>query len=144
MEITKEQLAEMLTGCEIGKETTSQNEFDAKENGLVIVFPYSDDNMELRGAFEEEYGCYDGGGFAFNKEGKFFDGDDDEQEVLEKHGVDITNLYPNWIKAKWNDGESNTDPAWTYECSMPCASFNIMEDGEIWAVGVVFSINDLI
>ena len=50
MLITKEQLAETLNGNEIGNEITKEQEQQAKENGLVVVFGYSDDNMELRGA----------------------------------------------------------------------------------------------
>ena len=36
----------------------------AKENGLVVVFGYSDDNIELRGAINNEAGCFDGGSFS--------------------------------------------------------------------------------
>ena len=32
---------------------------------------------------------------------------------------------------------------WTYETEIPCERFDIWEDGEVYCVGLVFSIEDL-
>lgn len=51
----------------------------------------------------------------------------------------------NWIDAVWCDGMNRDGlPAtWTYETEIPCERFDIWEDGEIYCVGLVFSIEDL-
>lgn len=47
--MTTKELAEMLSGREVGMEITSV-EFDrAADAGLVVVYGYSDDNVEFRG-----------------------------------------------------------------------------------------------
>lgn len=51
----------MLNGREYGDEITREEEAMAKAHGLVVVFGYSDDNMEFCGAITDEVGCYDGG-----------------------------------------------------------------------------------
>lgn len=51
----------------------------------------------------------------------------------------------NWIDARWCDGMNRDGlPAtWTYETEIPCERFDIWEDGEVYCVGLVFSIEDL-
>ena len=48
--MTSKELAELLNGREYGEETTPEIIKLAKDNGLVIVYGYSDDNTELEGA----------------------------------------------------------------------------------------------
>lgn len=59
MKLTKEEMARLLTGREIGNEITPSEEATAQESGLVVVFGYSDDLVELRGSISDEAGCYD-------------------------------------------------------------------------------------
>ena len=40
-----------------------------KELGYVVVFSYSDDNMEFRGAINDEFACYYGGTVYLDKNG---------------------------------------------------------------------------
>lgn len=51
----------------------------------------------------------------------------------------------NWIDAVWCDGmnRDGLPAAWTYKTDIPCEHFDIWEDGEIYCVGLVFSIEDL-
>lgn len=52
------ELAKKLDGCvDISKELIKE----AAENDLVIVYGYSDDNIEIDGAISEEIGAFDGG-----------------------------------------------------------------------------------
>lgn len=142
MKLTKEQLAEDLNGNEYGKEITKEQEKQAKENGLVVVFGYSDDNMELRGALYDEFGCYEGGEIKFTKEGKQID--EDDMEVLGKYNS-VPNL--NSIKAIWGEGydtgEGDERCSWQFKTDIPHSTFRIMEDGELFCVGIVFNISDL-
>lgn len=67
--MTAKEMAELLNGREYGNEITSDEEKLAKESGLVVVFGYSDDNCEFRGAIDDEVGCYCGGEIHLTKDG---------------------------------------------------------------------------
>lgn len=77
----------------------------------------------------DEGGCFDGGRVYFDRNGV-------DQEGEER---------ANWIDAVWCDGMNRDGlPAtWTYKTDIPCEQFDIWEDGEIYCVGLVFSIEDL-
>jgi hypothetical protein len=49
------------------------------------------------------------------------------------------------IEAIWCEGdEEKENPiSWTYETDIPHSTFGIVEDDEIYCIGIVFSINDL-
>lgn len=138
--MTKETLAAQLNGREVGDETNTSDERAAKNCNLVIVYGYSDDNIEFRGAIYDEIGSYGGGVFEFTKDGVFREEEDDE--VLKKYGAKIVF---NKIKAVWcpKDSQGNTIASWAYETEIPHATFDIMEDGELFCRGIVFNLNDL-
>lgn len=112
--MTLKEFAKMLDGREYGHEITKEEETLAKELGFVVVFGYSDDNAELRGAIDDEIGCFDGG-------------------KLEHKDL------PDVIYAKWCDREANY--AWSYQTSIPHETFHIYEDGDYWCIGIVCDIN---
>lgn len=112
--MTLKEFAAMLDGREYLHEITKEEEALAKELGFVVVFGYSDDNAELRGAIDDEIGCFDGG-------------------KLEHKDL------PDAIYAKWCDREINY--LWSYETSIPHETFRIYEDGDYWCVGIVCDIN---
>ena len=135
MIMNKETLAEMLNGREMGEEITKEESATAKDYGLVVVFGYSDDLAEFRGAIHGEVDCYEGGDI-FISSGK----------VLAQHyncdckycGFEKLKKTALKIQAIWvNDGYS-----WTYETDIPHATFDIMEDGEKYCRGIVFDIKD--
>ena len=57
--MTAKELAEMLSGREYGMEITKEEERQAAAAKLVVVYGYSDDNVEFRGAIDEEIGAYE-------------------------------------------------------------------------------------
>ena len=63
------EIAKRLNGNEYGEEISMQDESFAKKYGIVIVFGYSDDNMEFRGAINDEVSCFDGGEAYITKDG---------------------------------------------------------------------------
>lgn len=135
--MTKETLAELLTCREYGNEIEPFEEMTAKDNGLVVVFGYSDDCTEFRGAISEEMGS---GEFEFTK-GGIFKCEDDE-EVLEKYDNPVTF---NKLKAVWNpkDETGKAFASWGYATDIPHATFDILDEGVLYCRGIVFSINDL-
>lgn len=112
--VTKEQLAERLNGRQYGREITREEEKLAKESGLVVVFGASDDLCEMRGAIDDEFGCYDGG----------------EIECEE---------YPETLIAKWCPSD---ECSWGYETDLPHADFNIYEDDMLYCVGIVVDLKE--
>lgn len=129
--MTKKELAEKLNGIEyVGYGMFSKEIIrEAEENGLIIVYGASDDLMEFAGALEDEGCCYEGGIVYFDQSGVSMD--DTERDYS--------------ITAKWCDGEDEEgNPAtWSYETDIPHEAFKIWEGGELYCIGIVFSVEDL-
>ena len=124
--MTAKELAAKLEGREYLNEITPDEERDADANGLVVVYGYSDDNVELAGAISDEIGAWVGVVFHVDKDGEVFAGEKDA---------------PNKIEAYWCG--QDTDAAWTFGTDIPHETFNIYEDGELFCVGIVFKMEDL-
>lgn len=101
----------------------------------MVIFGASDDLCEVRGAFSDEAGCYDGGEMHLTRKG-FIEAHDCECEFCG---------YPNAIKlaakieAIWDEGGMS----WQYKTDIPHATFDILEDEGIYCRGLVIDINDL-
>lgn len=135
IKLTKEELAARLTGRPYGDEITRFEEDIATESGLVVVFGYSDDNMEICGALgSDEFGCYNGGEFIVTKKG-VFDAEGWGTETDMADGPTGWKLDALWCK---EPGYS-----FTYKTVIPHATFEITENGEPYCRGIVFSIADL-
>lgn len=113
-QISISDFARWLDGRSYGYEVTKGEERIAKEHGFVVVFGYSDDNAELRGAINDELGCFDGG-------------------ILRHKDL------PGTIRAVWCD--ENAIAPWTYQTTIPHAEFRIYDGGDLYCVGIVCDIN---
>ena len=137
--MNKEQLAEKLNGREYSNEITKEECAEAKEAGLVVIYGYSDDNIELSGAIQDEIGMYGGGELKIHRGGVIGNHKHCEcehcgyQEKANKCAA---------IQAIWGDSDSSPY-AWRFETKIPHATFEIFEDGELWAQGIVISVDDL-
>eukprot|EP01022_Parablepharisma_sp_SALTPOND_P014554 TRINITY_DN19921_c0_g2_i1.p1 TRINITY_DN19921_c0_g2~~TRINITY_DN19921_c0_g2_i1.p1 ORF type:complete len:140 (-),score=10.70 TRINITY_DN19921_c0_g2_i1:69-488(-) len=132
--MTIQEFANKLNGREYRHELYDIEAIQATELGFVVVFGYSDDNTEFRGAINDEVGCYNGGSIFINADGVF-----EECECNCKYSQDAMKDCK-IIEAVWC-GESGYE--WTYETDIPHATFDIMEDGEKYCRGIVFDINNL-
>jgi len=137
--MTKEELAAQLNGLEYTTRIPGALIAAAQSAGLVILCGASDDLMEFYGARREEIGCYDGGTAFVNAQGVLPDRDtlEEDNEIAElvhrqKSAKPIEAL---WCK---EDGYS-----WTYKTDIPHATFEVVEDGEPYCRGLVFSLADL-
>lgn len=143
--MTKESFAAMLDGREYGSEITEAEETMAFANGLLVIFGYSDDNVELRGAIRDEVGMYDGGCICITSEGKVMPmwesvdcTDKDEvreyfrNEALPKVGIDC----------QWSPADE-PNLSWRYATDVPHATFNIMDDGDVYCRGIVIDMKDI-
>lgn len=139
--MTKESLAAMLNGRPMGGEITKEEHRDAKANGFVIVYGHSDDCVEFRGAIHDEAYANEEHEVWVDRDGvKRLD--EDDQEVLERHNV--MNAFmgkARLITAQFGGNKNGFD--WSMSTEIPHANFDILEDGEKFCRGIVFSINDL-
>jgi hypothetical protein len=133
MEITKEQMAQMLNGCEYGSEMTKDQEDLAKLHGLVVVFGASDDLMEMRGAIDDEFRTE----VFLTKKG--------EVEPCEDDCKHFRRAIAKAQRIKGKFGKTG----WMFDTDIPHATFNILEDGdgdddkEQYCKGIVFHIDSL-
>lgn len=141
MTMTKEQLASTLDGRCYGDVMTRNEAMAARDSGLVVVFGGSDDLVILEGAVDDEKGAGDGTVIAIDKEGILPDFhhlcQEEDMDGLrdyfrrESHVVGIRTL---WCR--------EPDTLWTYETSIPHATFRVVEDGQTYCRGIVFRLED--
>lgn len=136
--MTKEQLAELLNGREYSEEIDHYEEVGAKKDGLVVVFGYSDDAVELRGAIHDEVGAYDGTTLYFDNAGLLENKCDDEDCPYHEEAKKTAKT----IEAV-SDMSGKGDYCWTFKTDIPHATFDIMEEGDKFCKGIVFEINAL-
>ena len=135
--MTKEQLASRLNLREYGSEITKDEEKQAKESGLVVVFGYSDYNAEMRGAIYDEVGCNAGGIILLLPTGKVLEEDHDCE--CDYCGYKEMQEIAKKIEAVWgSEGYS-----WIYKTDIPHATFDIMEENNKFCRGIVFNFADL-
>jgi len=129
--MTRDELAALLNGREYTEEINEDEEAEAKEAGLVVVFGGSDDLMEFRGAIHDEVGVYDGGEAYLDENGLLENKCDEEECPYFAEKV----FNSKRIEALWC---AEPGVSWTYKTDIPHATFEIMEDGEVFCRGIVF------
>lgn len=141
--ITKEELAARLDGIQYPAYRTITSDLiqAAKGAGLVIVYGASDDLMEFDGAIRDELGCYNGRVAYVDKAGLLdrdqIDDDDDDAIASYVSRKETART----IEALWCERE---DCSWTYRTDIPHATFKINEGDELYCIGLVFSVADLV
>lgn len=134
------ELAKLLNGREYRSEITDQECKSARKSGLLVVFGYSDDLVELRGVINDEVSAYDGTTFQVSKLGlvrswsEFLATDPTESDAIDyfekKRSVSTITII-----AKWGG-----EPVWSIAVdgtTGDVAEFIIMEDGEPFCRGIV-------
>lgn len=139
--MNKEKFAAMLNGREYRNEITKDEAAQAKAAGLVVVYGASDDLMEFDGSLYDEVGVYDGGYALVDANGVLdrsqIDGDDDEAiaDFVARKKTART------IEAIWS--KAGNEAAWTYKTDIPHAIFEVLDEGDTYCRGIVFSLSDL-
>jgi hypothetical protein len=142
MVVTAKQLAEMLNGREYTEEINREESNLAMANKLVVVFGGSDDLMEFEGAINDEFGAWYGTTIRLTKEGILEPPCEDEHEFCSFKCPYFKDVWKSaiTIEAIWNN---KGNPCWEYKTTIPHETFDIMEDGEVYCRGIVFSMDDL-
>jgi len=142
--LDKEQFAEMLNGRMRGNEITVEEQEIAKENGLVVVFGYSDDGMIFNGAIRGQVDCWRGGIACLNQSGLA------EVSPEDSHCKSIRAVC-----ASAEERLFNGKPYWSYETDIPHVKFLIYEhevdddnahdiDDDVWCEGIIFDMATLL
>lgn len=143
--MTPQDFAARLNGREYGSEITKPEEAEAKAAGLVVVFGYSDDNVELRGAISEEVGMFDGGTVCVTSEGTLMpmweDIDCTDKDVAREYFRKDA-LPRVGIECEWSPLDEE-GLSWRYKTRLPHATFDVIEDGEVYCRGIVFALADV-
>ena len=138
--MTPAQLAATLSGREYLHEITASEEAAAKAAGLVVVFGASDDLMEFRGAISDEQGAYEGHTARLSTSGllkRWEEVDKDDEDEMEAYFKAKLGGFRE-IEAQW-DSEGYS---WTFRTDIPHATFEIVDDGDRYCRGIVFSLSD--
>ena len=133
------EFAEMLSDRSAGEEITKAEERQAADAGLVVAYGYSDDNVELRGAIDSEIGAWNGTTIHTTPDGVLEDPACDSAENCSCPYFTAAKKAAKAIEAVWGAG----GVSWTFKTDIPHETFNIYEDGELFCVGIVFSVEDL-
>lgn len=141
--------AEKLNGCEYGNEISDENKKALSEDGVVVVYGYSDDLMELDGAIYDEYEAYDEETYYWF--GKSFVSNDKINEFLNYIDDDfyafkplIEPLFKKNFERSYITSKPGKDCQFEYQTNIPNVEwFDVMEDGELYCKGFVFYKNDL-
>lgn len=135
MKYTKETLAALLNGREYGDEITDQEEKDAKDCKLVVVFGASDDLCEFRGAINDEDDCYETKEIMFDDEGVVPSWDEEDMSENEARRYFKRKQKARTLTAIWDqEGYS-----WIYKTDIPHATFEIKEGDDKYCRGIVFN-----
>jgi hypothetical protein len=137
--MTKEELAAQLTGHEYGQEISKALEAEAKVAGLVVVFGYSDDNVEMRGAWRSEYSAWGGTELLITAEGIWDKDACAVQCIYFRSAYQEARKHGQLVHALWDQGGYS----WLFQTTIPHATFEIVEAGKKYCRGIVFAIADL-
>jgi hypothetical protein len=144
--MTAQEFAARLNGREYGKEITRPEAAEAKAAGLVVVYGYSDDNVELAGAITDEVSAYDGTTLRISPLGlipdwETFAENENEESAYEAYFAKKTAGIQE-IEAVWSPGEV-PGTSWIFKTAIPHHTFDVMEDGEVFCRGIVFALADV-
>lgn len=131
----KEKWVKILDGRQYGKEISKKEEKEAKKDGIVIVFGYSDDIIEFRGAINSEMHA---GDILIDAKGVLPEREDidDDDELRDYFSRDNKAKK---IEAIWGGKKAS----WTYKTKIPHSTFKIYEDEELFCIGIIFELRDL-
>lgn len=129
--MTIQEVAEMMNGREYLNELTDAEAEEMKQFGIVAVFGYSDDNVELRGAVDDELAAFEGAEFYITSDGLF----DKPCEYQCK-------LYREYLRKAKKITAIFDNKGWHFETDIPHTEYSINEDGELFCKGIAFYLKD--
>jgi len=131
----KEELAKILNGRKRGDEITKEEIKIAKDNGLVVVYGYSDDNLEFNGAIDDEVDAYDGTKVYITKKLEIKSKPKEGRKLVEAIWYPILDISL----------MEELECSWLIKSDIPNSFFDIMDsdEEELFCRGIIFDIKDI-
>lgn len=128
--------ASTLSGGEYPFALTQEQAAKAKELNLVVVYGASDDLMEFEGAIYDEVPCYEGGVALLDEDGQLLVSECENESCpyAEKAKAKAVEIQAMWAPT--------AETSWEYRTTIPHATFDVLEDGDVYCRGIVFSLED--
>lgn len=144
--MTKEELATKLNGRQYLHEMTREECAQAKKDGLLVMFGASDNLVELCGAIGDELSACNGTTVLLSANGKLVvPVDREDEDVLDKYLLlevaKEREAKAHKVRALWC---AEAGLSWTFETALPHATFDIMEDEEVFCRGIVIDMKDVV
>ncbi|HEV8408560.1 MAG TPA: hypothetical protein VGQ34_11555 [Sphingomicrobium sp.] len=131
--MTKEEAAAALDGNEYRDEGSHELFVEMEKSRLICLFGYSDDVMEVRGVSSDEMGA--GSTLYFDENGLLQNRCDEDDCPYFAEKAERA--------ARVEIGSGQDGGMFDYITDIPHARFKIMEDGEFYSAGIVFSLADI-
>lgn len=141
---TRETLAAELNEVKNFYDLTKEQAKAVKDAGLVVVFGATGILMEFLGAINDEAGVQGGNTLLICRDGimcPWRNTRNYEEHEAEHYFKNKARSLP--IKVLWDTTVDGEETSWAYVTEIPHSTFRIMEDGELFCIGIVFSVNDL-
>lgn len=129
--MTRDEFATMLHGRGYGNEMSKAEEKIAKDAGLLVIFGASDDLIEFRGVFSDETDAYGGRDVRVANMGDDWGVYDQDHEWRKGFVV-----YGEWCPESF-------EGSWRIGTELPHATFDIMEEEDLFCRGIVISLADM-
>ena len=134
------EFAEKINGREYPFYLTKDEQAEAKDSGLFVIYGNSDDLLEIRGLDDDEIGAYDGTTAFLNVDG-FLEKPDCDCEWAEKYFEEAKKNSLE-VRAQWCP-EEYPNTSWAIHIDAPHETFHVMEDGDINCIGIVVDVKDV-
>ncbi len=127
--MTLKKFTERINGRQYLNELTDEDIQIAKENGFLIIYGYSDDNVEVDGIFRDEFGAYNGTTVFYRPSDKsVYESEDSREGDIE-------------INCLWCAEDSEF--TWSFKTSLIHETFEIYDGDEKFCLGIVIDINNI-
>lgn len=132
----KHQLADKLNNRQRTEEMTREEEKQAEQDALVVIYGYSDDGIEFRGAWNDSLGAFNNHTFMVNSNGPLKNKcDDDDCPYFQKELKEAVW----WVKV---EHDKNGYP-WFITSNIPSATFEIRDDEYAFCRGIVIDTKEI-
>lgn len=134
--MTPQEAADKLNNSQYPAEGSPTLFAAMKAAGLVAVFGASDDLMEFRGAIDDELGAWQGAAAYLTSAGLLKN--ECSQDDCPYHAKERDKAFV--IEAIWDrDGIP-----WQYKTTIPHVTFDVYEDDDVYCLGIVFALVDVL
>jgi len=150
--MNKEKLAELLNWREYWEEITDDEEKIATENNLVVIFWYSDDNVELRWIINDELWAYNWTSFYISKLWKLLNrrwetsNEIDNLDINDDTKKILNELYVKYLSENATNITADYDTdwySWVIKTDCSHSTFEIMDEWEKFCKWIVIDLKDL-